>query len=206
MTMPPTAIGEEEAAPSRMYVTEKTTPNGTAKKRPAQPTHDRSIHSEDLTAAPSEQERAELAEVLFKCSGPFKRTVSAMLPWPAVLSFLSGELRECRLATRSQEECLHAFVMRMEEPTAKAFLDDLQRRIRADPASFGGVDGCVKDDWIEQFQQQVDYVPGISKGKKLIDEEVMGQYLELGLQMKKGGNEHFAKMDFEFALMRCGSD
>lgn len=159
-------------------------------------------HSEDLTAAPSEQERAELAEVLFKCSGPFKRTVSPLLPWPAVLSFLGGELRECRLATRSQEECLHAFVMRMEEPKVKAFLEDLQRRIRADPEAFGGAQGCVKDEWVEQFQQQVDYVPGISKGKRLIDDESMAQYLELGAQMKRGGNESFAKMDFEFALTR----
>ncbi len=159
--------------------------------------------SDDLTAAPSKQERAELAEVLFKCSGPFKRAVSPLLPWPAVLSYLAGELRDCRLATRSQEECLHAFAMRMEEPAAKAFLDDLQRRIRADPAAFGGEAGVVRDDWVEQFQQQVDYVPGMSKGKRLIDEADMAQYLELGKQMKANGNESFAKRDFEFAFTRC---
>ena len=162
--------------------------------------------SEDLTAAPSKQERAELAEVLFKCSGPFKRAVSPLLPWPAVLGYLCGELRECRLGSQSQEECLHAFAMRMEEPVAKAFLDDLARRIRADPAAFGGEKeaGLVKDDWIEQFQQQVVYVPGISKGKRLVDDVEMRSYLELGKQMKANGNESFARRDFDFAFTRCG--
>lgn len=159
--------------------------------------------SEDLTSAPSKQERAELAEVLFKCSGPFKRAVSPLLPWPAVLGYLCGELRDCRLGSPSQEECLHAFAMRMEEPAAKAFLDDLARRIRADPAAFGGEAGLVKDDWIEQFQQQVDYVPGFSKGKRLVDDVEMGSYLELGKQMKANGNESFARRDFDFAFTRC---
>lgn len=162
--------------------------------------------SEDLTAAPSKQERAELAEVLFKCSGPFKRAVSPLLPWSAVLGYLCGELRECRLGSQSQEECLHAFAMRMEEPAAKAFLGDLARRIRADPAAFGGDAGLVKDDWIEKFQQQVDYVPGISKGKRLVDDVEMGSYLELGKQMKANGNESFARRDFDFAFTRCGAD
>lgn len=120
-----------------------------------------------------------------------------------MLGYLCGELRDCRLGSQSQEECLHAFAMRMEEPAAKAFLDDLARRIRADPAAFGGEAGLVKDDWIEQFQQQVDYVPGISKGKRLLDDVEMGSYLELGKQMKANGNESFARRDFDFAFTRC---
>lgn len=125
-----------------------------------------------------------------------------MLPYPLVLNFLYRELLECQeMSVGSLEECFVAFAMRMEEPSTKKFLEDAQATIRADPKSFPEED-LVQDAWIKEFQNQIDYVPGLSKGKRQLDVESTDQFLDLGRQMKTAGNNCFAGRDFEMALTR----
>lgn len=156
---------------------------------------------EDLTLMPDKKERADLSEALFKCTGSFKRMVSSLLPYPLVLNYLHKELMEAQeMSAGSSEECLLTFVMKMEEPATKTFLEDAQTRIRAEPDVYG--QNMVEDSWITDFQSQVDYVPGLSKGKRILDAESTEQFVTLGREMKTAGNNCFAARDFEMALTR----
>lgn len=58
----------------------------------------------------------------------------------------------------SVAECHMSFAIRMEEPKTKQYMTQMQATIRANPATYDH--GLVQDVWIEDFQNQVDYVPG----------------------------------------------
>ena len=80
---------------------------------------------EDLTLQPDKEACQALCAALYKCTGPFKRMVSPLLPYPLVLNKLHRDLVEAEeMSGGSAEECLLTFAMKMEEPDTKAFLDN----------------------------------------------------------------------------------
>jgi len=156
---------------------------------------------EDLTLQPDKEARQALCAALYKCTGPFKRMVSPLLPYPLVLNKLHRDLVESEeMSGGSAEECLLTFAMKMEDPDTKTFLEDAAKRIRAEPKVYGA--HVLEEEWIGDFQSQVDYVPGMSKGKRLLDVEGAQQYAALAMDMKGAGNTCFAARDFEMALTR----
>ncbi len=156
---------------------------------------------EDLTLLPDKAARAALCEALYKCTGPFKRMVSPLLPYSVVLNKLHKDLVAAQeMSGGSADECQLTFAMKMEDPATKAFLEDAQARIRAEPAVYG--QNRLEEEWVSDFQAQVDYVPGLSKGKRLLDAEATEQFVVLGREMKTAGNTCFAAKDYEMALTR----
>lgn len=156
---------------------------------------------EDLTLQPDEEARQALCAALYKCTGPFKRMVSPLLPYPLVLNRLHRDFVEAEeMSGGSAEECMLTFAMKMEEPDTKTFLEDAEKRIRAEPKVYG--EHLLEEEWINDFQAQVDYVPGLSKGKRLINVEDAQQYAAFAMDMKGAGNKCFATKDFEMALTR----
>jgi tetratricopeptide (TPR) repeat protein len=156
---------------------------------------------EDLTLQPDKEARQALCAALYKCTGPFKRAVSPLLPYPLVLNKLHRDFVEAEeMSGGSTEECMLTFAMKMEDPDTKAFLEGAEKRIRAEPKVYGA--HLLEEEWISDFQAQVDYVPGLSKGKRLINVEDAQQYAAFAMDMKGAGNKCFAAKDFEMALTR----
>ncbi|TFJ82202.1 hypothetical protein NSK_006531 [Nannochloropsis salina CCMP1776] len=156
---------------------------------------------EDLTLRPSKEDRLALCEALYKCTGSFKRIVSPLLPYPLVINRLHRDFVEAQeMSGGSAKEALMTFAMKMEEPGTKAFLSDAQAQIRAEPKVYA--QNMVDDEWISDFQSQVDYVPGLSKGKRLLDSEDAKQFATFADEMKSAGNKCFASQDYEMALTR----
>lgn len=156
---------------------------------------------EDLTLLPDKAACDALCEALYKCTGPFKRMISPLLPYSLVLNKLHKDLVEAQeMSGGSADECQLTFAMKMEDPATKTFLEDAQARIRAEPGVYG--QNKLEEDWVSDFQAQVDYVPGLSKGKRLLDVEATEQFVALGQEMKTAGNTCFAAKDYDMALTR----
>ena len=176
-----------------------TVPLSSSSKQPSSSSKEDVV--EDLTLQPDKEARQALCAALYKCTGPFKRMVSPLLPYPLVLNKLHRDLVEAEeMSGGSAEECLLTFAMKMEEPDTKAFLEDALKSIKAEPKVYGA--HVLEEEWIGDFQSQVDYVPGLSKGKRLLSVEEAQQYAEFAMNMKGAGNTCFAARDFEMALTR----
>jgi hypothetical protein len=88
-----------------------------------------------------------------------------MLAYKIVLSYLHETLLECEATVGgSREDVWLAFAADMERPAAKDRIARLERTIRADPHFHEA--SKVNDEWIREFQNQVDYVPGTSTGRE----------------------------------------
>lgn len=90
------------------------------------------------------------------CGG---RLVSPLLPYPRVLSYLHRNLQECIAESGgSSKEATLTLALRMEEPGAKQAIEDLRDLMKMEPELYEAEK--LQDEWIADFQNQVDYVPG----------------------------------------------
>lgn len=87
------------------------------------------------------------------------RLVSPLLPYPRVLSYLHRTLQECIAESGgSSKEATLTLALRMEEPGAKQAIEDLRDLMKMEPELYEAEK--LQDEWIADFQNQVDYVPG----------------------------------------------
>lgn len=87
------------------------------------------------------------------------RLVSPLLPYPRVLSYLHRTLQECIAESGgSSKEATLTLALRMEEPGAKQAIEDLRDLMKMEPEVYEAEK--LQDEWIADFQNQVDYVPG----------------------------------------------
>jgi hypothetical protein len=76
-----------------------------------------------------------------------------------VLSYLHRTLQECIAESGgSSKEATLTLALRMEEPGAKQAIEDLRDLMKMEPELYEAEK--LQDEWIADFQNQVDYVPG----------------------------------------------
>lgn len=138
------------------------------------------------------EERQALGSALKACSITTKRLVSPMLEYILVQQRLCEVFR----SVVSKDEVLYE----VWGPDENDWWDSLQETLKA-----LGDEGLVRlptrhEDWVDEFREQVDYIPGEAKAKRVINEIEAAELLNLAKEMKQSGNNHFQEYGYAGAV------